>query len=536
MGKGAYSTVFLIKHKETGELFAMKSVKLVNLSLKERNNAINEIKILSSISHPNIIAYKESFYDDHCQTLNLVMEYADEGDLEVKIKKHISNKTFFEEKEILKYITQIASALKVLHDNKIMHRDIKTANIFIKNGDTKLGDMNVSKEIMSGMLYTQIGTPYYASPEVWNDKPYEYKSDIWSMGCVLYEICCLLPPFRGKNLDILYKSVMKGEYDQIPKFYSKGLSNIITSMLKVNSKERPTCEMILSSKYLKGEEERVNKGLPFKFYSNQSNNQKPKKEENIISETNLKSRNVNRNERVIIQKANSCRISNIIQKENSYIKSSNNGNDSYLKKGIIKQDIYQSSRRPVSHDRLTSIDDKIKQIERKFREESIKNKEVIRRLSSARQPSLKQSQNDNKQTHINSINSQANKYDLLSRNKMNISKLGNVGSVNNEIRTLRNIGIKSNAYVNNKTYIKPNPLFSNRDCTPFINKLNSNKLYEIKNDQANKHNIFNIYETYENITSNKGNRIGIISKAEENDLKWKISPMKILPSKIFIKK
>jgi len=529
MGKGAYSTVFLIKHKQTDELYAMKSVKLSNLSSKERENAINEIKILSSISNPNIIGYKESFYDDMHQTLNLVMEYAEEGDLEGKIKKHILKKTFFEEKEIIKYIFQITSALKVLHDNKIMHRDIKTANIFIKNGNTKLGDMNVSKEVMSGMLYTQIGTPYYASPEVWNDKPYEYKSDIWSMGCVLYEICTLLPPFRGKNLDILYKSVMKGEFDPIPKFYSKGLSNIVSSMLKVNSKERPTCEMILNSKYIKGEEEKVHRCLPFKFYTNGNSNIKSKKEERIVCETNQKSRNVNV---AIVQKANSYRLSSL-HNENSYLlnnsKNGNNVNSSYLSKGLNRQDTYQSSRRLVSNDRLSSIDDKIKQIERKFREESIKNKEVIKRLSSARQSSsLLKKSIDNKQSHIPP---EANKYELLSRNKYNISSIGSIGSVND----IRNIG-KIGNISNNKSYIKPNPLFSNRDLTPFINKLNINsKTNQTKHDQANKMNIFNIYETYDNVKSNKAKQIHV-NKQEENDLKWKISPMKVLPSRIYIKK
>ena len=93
---------------------------------------------------------------------------------------------------------QIIRGLQALHDLKIVHRDIKCANLFsTKDGVIKLGDLNVSKVAKRGMLQTQTGTPYYASPEVWKDKPYDSKSDIWSVGCVLYEMCALNPPFRA---------------------------------------------------------------------------------------------------------------------------------------------------------------------------------------------------------------------------------------------------------------------------------------------------------------------------------------------------
>ncbi len=79
--------------------------------------------------------------------------------------------------------------LKALHDLKICHRDIKCANLFLtKAGVIKLGDLNVSKVAKKGMLRTQTGTPYYACPEVWQDKPYDHRGDIWSLGCVIYEM------------------------------------------------------------------------------------------------------------------------------------------------------------------------------------------------------------------------------------------------------------------------------------------------------------------------------------------------------------
>jgi NIMA (never in mitosis gene a)-related kinase len=108
---------------------------------------------------------------------------------------------------------------------KIFHRDLKSANVFLsKDGNTKLGDLNVSKVAKKGLLYTQTGTPYYASPEVWRDQPYDHKSDIWSLGCVLYEMTTLKPPFRANDMNGLYKRVLKGVYPKIPGNYSSDLS------------------------------------------------------------------------------------------------------------------------------------------------------------------------------------------------------------------------------------------------------------------------------------------------------------------------
>ena len=99
--------------------------------------------------------------------------------------------------------------MRALHEALIFHRDLKSANVFLnKDGTTLLGDMNVSKVAKKGLLYTQTGTPYYASPEVWRDQPYDSKSDIWSLGCVLYESVTLRPPFRAEDMAGLYKKVL----------------------------------------------------------------------------------------------------------------------------------------------------------------------------------------------------------------------------------------------------------------------------------------------------------------------------------------
>jgi len=149
------------------------------------------------------------------------MEYADDGDVFQRICECQTNKQYMKEKHIWKILIQVVKGLKSLHELKILHRDMKSANIFLyKDGTAKLGDLNVSKVAKKGLLYTQTGTPYYASPEVWKDQPYDLKSDIWSFGCVVYEMCSLVPPFRADDMNGLFKKVLKGQYPPIPSHYS----------------------------------------------------------------------------------------------------------------------------------------------------------------------------------------------------------------------------------------------------------------------------------------------------------------------------
>lgn len=186
-------------------------------------------------SHPNVIAYKEAFFDEPSQTLCLVMEYADGGDLYQRLLDHQRRGTTFSEREIWQVLCQMVSGLKALHDRSVLHRDLKCANVFMtRDGHAKMGDLNVSKVAKyGGLLFTQTGTPYYASPEVWKDQPYDSKSDIWSLGCLVYEMACLQPPFRASNMDLLYKKVLSGQYQPLPAAYSAELATVIASMLQV---------------------------------------------------------------------------------------------------------------------------------------------------------------------------------------------------------------------------------------------------------------------------------------------------------------
>ena len=246
LGEGAYSTVFKVKRIVDNQIYALKKVKLLNLSEKEKENSLNEVRILASVKSNFVVSYKEAFFDEKDNTLCIVMEFADRGDLYQKIVAHKKSAKFFEESDIWRIFIQLVKGLKALHDLKILHRDMKSANVFLfSNGCAKLGDLNVSKVARRGLGYTQTGTPYYASPEVWKDKPYDHKSDVWSLGCVLYEMITLRPPFRAKDMEGLFNKVCKGQYSRIPDRFSDDLFKIVQYLLIVNSIQRPSSDQIL---------------------------------------------------------------------------------------------------------------------------------------------------------------------------------------------------------------------------------------------------------------------------------------------------
>jgi len=252
LGEGAYSTVYKVMRIVDKKIYALKKVKLLNLSDKEKENALNEVRILASVKSNYVVSYKEAFFDEKDRTLCIVMEFADNGDLYQKITEHKKRSIFFEESTIWRIFIQLVKGLKALHDLNILHRDLKSANIFLySNGEAKIGDLNVSKVTRGGLGTTQTGTPYYASPEVWNDFPYDNKSDIWSLGCVLYEMITLRPPFRASDMEGLYKKVTKGQYSKIPELFSNDLSQIIQFLLQVNPKLRPNCDQILNHPIIK---------------------------------------------------------------------------------------------------------------------------------------------------------------------------------------------------------------------------------------------------------------------------------------------
>jgi NIMA (never in mitosis gene a)-related kinase 1/4/5 len=163
LGEGAYSSVVRVVRKSDEVTYALKRVRLSHLNDRDRENALNEVRLLASISHPAIVAYKEAFLDEPSRTLCIVEELADGGDLFQKVQAHRELKEYIPEVELWSIFLGVAAGIQALHSRQILHRDLKSANVFLfRNGRVKLGDLNVSKVAQHGALMcTQTGTPYY---------------------------------------------------------------------------------------------------------------------------------------------------------------------------------------------------------------------------------------------------------------------------------------------------------------------------------------------------------------------------------------
>ena len=223
---------------------------------QEIADTLNEIRFLSSVRHPYIVGFLEAFLDRSDTELCIVMEYCSYGDLAEKVERYKKRRQYIDEKVIWAYLVQCLEALTHLHSKKICHRDLKPANCFLcDDGTIKIGDMNVSKRMKHGLLKTQIGTPYYMSPEIWSNKPYNETSDMWALGCLIYELCALRPPFLGDSFPQLKRAVLQGRYNSIPRCYSYEMSTVISKLLRTSPRNRPSAKDLLASpevqKYMK---------------------------------------------------------------------------------------------------------------------------------------------------------------------------------------------------------------------------------------------------------------------------------------------
>lgn len=249
LGEGSYGKAYLVKCSLDNTLAVIKTMPLDSMSDEAKKEAFKESKILEKLNHPNIIKFIEVFRSNKpFSTLNIVMEYADGGDLNKAIKEQQKIKKFFPETKILDWFCQICLAVKHIHSKKILHRDLKSGNVFLTNsGIVKLGDFGISKSLNNTLekAKTVIGTPYYLSPEIIMNKPYSFKSDIWSLGVLLYEMSVLKMPFDAKSMPMLTLKIIKGEYMKLPSNFSKELCDLIKSLLTVDHKKRPDINELL---------------------------------------------------------------------------------------------------------------------------------------------------------------------------------------------------------------------------------------------------------------------------------------------------
>jgi serine/threonine protein kinase len=185
--------------------------------------------------------------------LSIVMEYASGGDLWKRICEAY---THFPEAQIVTWLRELCLGLQHIHSRHILHRDIKSQNVFLDADDhCKIGDFGISKMLdnTDDFAHTIVGSPFYLSPELCMGQPYDFATDIWSLGCVLYELCTLSPAFSGNNMGAIVAKIMRDRPPAIPSFYSKGLADLVDAMLNKSPKARPSLPDIVNFPVLKGE-------------------------------------------------------------------------------------------------------------------------------------------------------------------------------------------------------------------------------------------------------------------------------------------
>ncbi|NXC93396.1 NEK1 kinase, partial [Certhia familiaris] len=249
IGEGSFGKAILVKAKENGQQYVIKEINISKMSNKEREESRREVAVLANMKHPNIVLYRESFEENGC--LYIVMDYCEGGDLFKKI--NAQKGILFSEDQILDWFVQICLALKHIHDRKILHRDIKSQNIFLtKDGTIQLGDFGIARVLNSTaeLARTCIGTPYYLSPEICQNKPYNNKSDIWALGCVLYEMCTLKHAFEAGNMKNLVLKIISGPFPPVSMHYSYDLRNLLSQLFKRNPRNRPSVNSILEKNFL----------------------------------------------------------------------------------------------------------------------------------------------------------------------------------------------------------------------------------------------------------------------------------------------
>uniref|UniRef100_A0A3Q1BTM6 Serine/threonine-protein kinase PLK n=1 Tax=Amphiprion ocellaris TaxID=80972 RepID=A0A3Q1BTM6_AMPOC len=237
LGKGGFAKCYEITDVETKQVFAGKIVpKSLILKQHQREKMTSEIAIHKSLNHPNIVGFHGFFEDD--DFVFVVLEICRRRSL---LELHKRRKAVTEP-EARYYMTQLLKGVHYLHNNRVIHRDLKLGNIFLNDDmEVKIGDFGLATKIEfdGERKKTLCGTPNYIAPEVLCKKGHSYEVDVWSLGCILYTLLVGKPPFETSCLKETYNRIKKNNYT-IPWHINPAASSLIKRMLHADPAQRPT--------------------------------------------------------------------------------------------------------------------------------------------------------------------------------------------------------------------------------------------------------------------------------------------------------
>ena len=476
IGEGSYAKIYKVKKDSSETAYVLKNIPVTEEDFSSMNEILNESSILSTCDNIYVVKYYDSFF--YNGTFNIITEFCPYGHLFGYIKFYKVRGSKIEEKIIWIIFIQLSLGLNYLHQKKILHRDIKTKNIFIKNNLTvKIGDFGIAKILNSTSSYahTFIGTPYYISPELCKDQPYNDKSDVWSLGCVLYELCTLNHPFEGGTQVEIYEKIMTQKFKAISNEYSPELKRMVDLLLEKDEKKRPKMKDILKMKCVI---DRANKY-------------------NININVNL---DLNNNDTIEEEKVE---INKPQQFGNKYnIKNSNNNYKESINKNSGKKEKYEKS--PVHYSNSNKAK-KIKNENNKIKIDNILKNNQIKKINNTKNKTSlnKQIQLNHKnktEEEINLNNNQPHQYIKQFKEIINIEKINN----NNKIKFSQppegvGVGGKEIKIKENKYKIKSKKTGTNIQPQKLINKIsndlslsfNTNNTNNTQNSNINENNLNN---------------------------------------------